>query len=370
MRRFNQIRFAGLQQALTSVLALKLNMQTCRRVRETTNRLRSFHRRMLKNVAIDSATPGSKPAGTTLASSPQSRASEKNQAIDRAFAINIWFTDRLAEANISSDRATEMSIEHPENSTSPATAVTSTGAQLEPTRLGGDPPISVDKSPLRLGAALGALGVVVQIVMDRLHPHGVDPNDSAAAFREYATSDIWTEVHIGQFTGTLFIVLGLIALGRSLARQSGFPGALGTVSTVTAVLIAAVFAVQMAVDGVALKAAIDAWIGAVNPTERAAAFQVAESVRWTEKGLGGFFQIIQGVTLLTLGLSMALGRRYPRWLGWIGVLAGIAIAAGGTVTAHTGFSAQAGLILLLGTLLLAVFLVGAFISMWRRSAAR
>jgi hypothetical protein len=261
-----------------------------------------------------------------------------------------------------------MSIEQPEKSTSPATAVTSTGDQQEPTRLGGDPPISVDRSLLRLGAALGALGVVLQIITDRLHPHRVDPNDSAAVFREYATSDIWTAVHIGQFAGTLFIVLGLIALGRSLARQSGFPGALGTVGTVTAVLVAAVFAVQMAVDGVTLKAAIDAWIRAVNPAEQAAAFQVAESVRWTEKGLGGFFQLIQGITILTLGLSIAFGHRYPRWLGWIGVLAGTAIAAGGTVTAHTGFSAQAGQILLPGTLLLAVFLVGAFITMWRRSA--
>jgi hypothetical protein len=126
----------------------------------------------------------------------------------------------------------------------------------------------------------------------------------------------------------------------------------------------------MAVDGVTLKAAIDAWIRAVNPADQAAAFQVAESVRWTEKGLGGFFQLIEGITILTLGLSVAFGHRYPRWLGWIGVPAGTAIAAGGTVTAHTGFSAQAGLILLPGTLLLAVFLVGAFITMWRRSAVR
>jgi hypothetical protein len=52
-----------------------------------------------------------------------------------------------------------MSIEQPEKSTSPATAVTSTGAQQEPTRLGDDPPISVDRSLLRLGAALGRLGL-------------------------------------------------------------------------------------------------------------------------------------------------------------------------------------------------------------------
>jgi hypothetical protein len=210
---------------------------------------------------------------------------------------------------------------------------------------------------------------VLQVVMDRLHPHQVDPNDSPAVFREYAGSQDWTWVHIGQFAGTLFIIVGLIALARSLSRQAGVAGALGVVGALTGVLVAAVFTVQMAVDGVALKAAVDTWAGAVG-ADQSAAFHVAESVRWTEKGLGGFFQMIEGVTLLSLGLSIALGHRYPRWLGWVGGLAGIAIMAGGTITAHTGFSASSGLLLAPGTVLLAVFVVGTFIVMWRRSAAR
>jgi hypothetical protein len=70
--------------------------------------------------------------------------------------------------------------------------------------------ISRDRSLLRLGAVLGLLGFVVQIVMDRLHPHRVAPNDSVNVFREYAGSDIWTAVHIGQFVGTLLIVLSLL----------------------------------------------------------------------------------------------------------------------------------------------------------------
>jgi hypothetical protein len=232
-----------------------------------------------------------------------------------------------------------------------------------------EPPVSVDKALLRLGATVGIVGVVLQVVMDRLHPHQVDPNNSAAVFREYAESHDWTWVHIGQFAGTLFIILALIALARSLSRQSGVAGALGIVGTVTGVLVTAVFAVQMAVDGVALKAAIDVWAGA-SAADQASAFQVAESVRWTEKGLGGFFQMLEGATLVTLGLSIALGRRYPKWLGWVGVVAGLATTAGGTVTAHTGFSAAAGLFLTPAVVLLAVFLVGNFIVMWRRSATR
>ncbi|GAA3510714.1 hypothetical protein [Georgenia daeguensis] len=48
-------------------------------------------------------------------------------------------------------------------------------------------------------------------------------------------------------------------------------------------LVAAVFAVQMAVDGVALKGAVDTWVNAAE-ADRQAAFVAAEAVRWTEKG--------------------------------------------------------------------------------------
>ena len=96
----------------------------------------------------------------------------------------------------------------------------------------------------------------------------------------------------------------------------------------TAVLVAAVFAVQMAVDGVALKAAINTWVDAPSPGDQSAAFQVAEAVRWTEKGLGGFFQFLNGITLLALGVSIALGARYPKWIGFVGALAGIGFVAG------------------------------------------
>jgi hypothetical protein len=227
---------------------------------------------------------------------------------------------------------------------------------------------SRDKSLLRLGAVLGLLGFVVQIVMDRLHPHRVAPNDSANVFREYARSDIWTAVHIGQFVGTLLIVLAFVALATSLYQQPGVAGALAVVGTVTAILVAAVFAVQMAVDGVALMAAIDTWVDAASPADQSAAFQVAEAVRWTEKGLGGLFQFINGATLLALGVSIALGDRYPKWIGFVGALAGVGLVAGGTVTAHTCFSATAGWFLTPATVLLAVLVLGVVILMWRRSA--
>jgi len=229
-----------------------------------------------------------------------------------------------------------------------------------------DRPPSTNPALLRIGAVAAVSGIAVEVVMQFLHPSQADPNDSVAAFEEYAHSQIWADVHIGQFAGTLLIVLGLVALSRALSRQPRLAGALAVVGGVAAILVAAVFAVQMAVDGVALKGAIDAWTHAA-PAEKAAAFQVADGIRWIEKGLSGFFHLVNGTTLLALGLSMALGRAYPRWLGWIGAAAGVGFLAGGRTVAHTGFSPQAGTVLQVALLLSLIFLIGSSVATWRRS---
>jgi hypothetical protein len=223
---------------------------------------------------------------------------------------------------------------------------------------------SAEAALLRLGAVTAVLGIALEVVMDGMHPSGADPNDSAAAFGEYARSETWTYVHIGQFLGALFVVLTLVALSRPLSRQSGLPGALAVVGAVTAVLVAAVFAVQMAVDGVALKAAVDRW-AAASSADRATAFAVADGIRWVEKALSSFFHLANGLTLLALGLSVALGNRYRRALGWVGALAGAGFLAGGVVVARTGFSAQADRVLLPSLALSVAFLLGAAWSMWR-----
>jgi hypothetical protein len=217
---------------------------------------------------------------------------------------------------------------------------------------------------LHLGAVTGVAGLVVQVVSTLLHPSGAQPNDSDAAFREYAAFGGWELVHIGQWLGVVLVVVALVVLARALAGQSGVAGAFAVPGMVVAVLVAAVFTVQMAVDGVALRAAIDTWLGTV-PDGADAAFGVAEGVRDLEKGLSAFFHLLNGSTLLLLGLAMACGRAAPRWLGGVGVLAGLGYLAGGVVTAYTGFSPTAGTVLLVPLALGVVFVLGGCAWMWR-----
>jgi hypothetical protein len=221
-----------------------------------------------------------------------------------------------------------------------------------------------DRPVLRFGAIAGGVGLALQLVMEHLHPHHEQPNNTVAAFSEYSHATGWTAVHVGQFFGALLIVFSLLALSRSLARQSGLAGALATGGAAALVVVAGVFAVQMAVDGVALKHAVDSWAAATGPA-KTSALQVAEGVRWLEKGLSTFFHFMNGTALLGLGLSFVVGRTYRSWPGWVAIVAGVAFLAGGASTGETGFSMQSATILQPALLLLVVFLVGACVSVRR-----
>jgi hypothetical protein len=224
----------------------------------------------------------------------------------------------------------------------------------------------VNRSLLTVGLVAAVVGILVEIAMGFLHPSHAQPNNSAAAFEEYSHSQDWTYVHIGQFAGTLLVVIALVAIARTMAGQPGMAGASAVVGTVTAVLIGAVFAVQMAVDGVALKGTVDTWAHAQTAADRSAAFLVADGVRWVEKALSSFFHLLNGTTLLALGLSVLFGQMARRWLGWVGVVAGIGFLVGGAITSRTGFSPDASRVLTPALLLSAVFLIGTAVSLRRR----
>ena len=221
-----------------------------------------------------------------------------------------------------------------------------------------------DATRLRLGAAAMVAGLSAQLPLGVLHPHREYANDSPAAFHEYAHSTDWLAVHLGQFLGVLLVSLGLVALGSSLARRRGLRGALGQMGAATALVSASVFAVQMAVDGVALKTAVDAWVSA-GAAEHDAAFGIAETVRSLEKGLSGIFSVLNGLTVLALGLGLGCRHGVSRWLGWVGVVAGLGLLTGGVLTAGTGFSREASALMLPTTALVTVFVLGAARAMWR-----
>ena len=209
------------------------------------------------------------------------------------------------------------------------------------------------------------VGAPLLLVATLLHPLGADPNDPVAAFAEYAADDLWVATHLGQFIAVVAIAVGLIALSHTLRQGRAAAWAmLGRAGTI--VTVAGAAAVQ-AVDGVALKVMVDRWAMS-SPPQRDLAFEAAVGVRQIEVGLASLMSITFGLTVLAYGVALAFSS-YPRWLGWMAVLGGLATVCGGVVLAYTGFSALAMGISMPASVVLLIWMVAVRTFLWRSGFA-
>jgi hypothetical protein len=220
----------------------------------------------------------------------------------------------------------------------------------------------------RIGAAALPLGVVLIAISEVFHPSREDPMDFPAVFREYARSDVWTTVHLGEYFGFLLLLGGLVALYYSVRARPGAGAGLAPFGLAAAVATAASFTVLQAVDGITLRYAVDAWVSAPAP-QKPAAFAAAEAVRWTEIGMNALSYFLAGLTLFLYGLAIALGRAYPRWTGLLAALCGVALMYNGVIeVAYEGFVAS--VVKLVGLALLALWVFVMAVLMWREGGRR
>ena len=151
------------------------------------------------------------------------------------------------------------------------------------------------RSLLRIGSIAFLAGVVIAIVSTAIHPSSEDPANHLLVFAEYASDDSWIAVHIGQFAGVIMVFAGgFVALYRLLVQsESSMDSILAWIGLALAIMTASAFAVLQAVDGIALKMAVDSWVAAP-PEEKAITFRVAEGIRFIEYGTNSIFRILQG----------------------------------------------------------------------------
>ena len=221
----------------------------------------------------------------------------------------------------------------------------------------------IDRKALRLSAALLVLGFILSLVAGLLHPDG-PANNHRAVFAEYARSANWTAVHLGQFAGMAVIIAGLLVLYFALDVRTGNSAWISRLGAVSAAVALGLYGVLQAVDGVALKQAVDAWVSAPE-TEKAARFASAETIRWLEWGTRSYQSFMFGLTLILLGSAVALTARLPKPLGYLMGLSGLAYIAQGWVLGSEGFSATNTFATLAGYVLILAWIVWLLVVAWR-----
>ncbi|HEX6283058.1 MAG TPA: hypothetical protein VFZ67_12600 [Nitrososphaera sp.] len=233
------------------------------------------------------------------------------------------------------------------------------------------------QTTLRIGALLAIIGVIIFVISWVIHPSREDPGDWSRTIQEYAESESWIDIHLAQFLGLLLVFLSIALLSESLRVQhSGtIISSLASLAFVMSIASIAVFAILQAVDGISLKAMVDAWANAP-PEEKSVAFRVAESIRWVEVGINSIARFVQAVTAFLIGGAIALTFRtdkpYPkaRLLGIVAIVAGTGLVLRGMAVAYTGFSLSNPLysetLHFLTLFLLWMVVIG--VIMWKRAA--
>jgi hypothetical protein len=115
-----------------------------------------------------------------------------------------------------------------------------------------------------------------------------------------------------QLAGITLAVTALLCLSQQLETANG--RGWSRLATEGAIASLALSASLQAVDGIALKATVDAW-AAAQAAQKEAAFYAAFAVRQVEIGLASMTSLLFGFTVSAYGIALLADHTYPKWVG-------------------------------------------------------
>jgi hypothetical protein len=194
----------------------------------------------------------------------------------------------------------------------------------------------------KIGGGAAILGSLFAGIGNILHP--VTPRDDPVGVAKViAQSEQWTLIHLIIILGTILMLGGLIAVRHAI--EDGLPEALARLGVYAGTVGVTIGMITVILDGVAAKVLADQW-AVVTESEKSIALHLVSTNETINFALAGLFNIsFAGVPFILLGLAVALSHTFPRWLGWIAVVAGIGSIGAGLIQAFTGKPTNASLIL-------------------------
>src|SRR5207249_7221834 len=148
---------------------------------------------------------------------------------------------------------------------------------------------------------------------------------------------------------------------------AGLPRWSNRFGAVAAGVTLALYAVLQAVDGVALKQAIDAWASAPD-VEKAARFASAEAIRWLEWGVRSYQNFALGLALLLFAAAVVRTAWIPRPIAYLMGLSGLAYLVQGWVVGSEGFSRTETIAIVLAFVLDLAWMIWLVVMAWRMKA--
>ena len=228
-----------------------------------------------------------------------------------------------------------------------------------------DASIMPDRTLLRIGAVLLLVGVVLPMIFGfALHPQVSDPGDTEAVLRSIVDTSGWAGVHVAILAGGFLVIGGLLALYRSITGEPG--AALARLGFAAALVGGAIYSVSITIEGSgALKVLAEAWASAA---DKAVPFSVAEAAYLVSMDIfSGGWIVFGGVVPILFGLAIALTDFYPKWLGWVAVIAGVGNAVIAIVLFSQGWTPVTNNVFTAFAVILSLWQLVMGVLMWRKA---
>ena len=132
----------------------------------------------------------------------------------------------------------------------------------------------------------------------------------------------------------------------------------------SAAVTLALYGGVLAVDGVALKQAVNAWASAPE-AEKAARFASAEAIRWLEWGMRSYENFALGLAVLLFAAAVVRTATVPRPIAYLMGLSGLTYLVQGWVAGSEGFSRTHTIAIVLAEVLNVAWMIWLVVVAWR-----
>ena len=189
-----------------------------------------------------------------------------------------------------------------------------------------------DRWVFRLGGVAAVTGALLGMVGNLIHP-ATPIDDPVGVARVIADSGAWVAMHYAIVLGIILMLGGLVAIRHSI--RGGLAGALSRFALVAAISGATVGLILVILDGVAARQLAQEWSDA--STNRDVALALVHANETINFALASLFNLVfAAATFILFGAAAIASGIYPRWLGWLAVVAGGLSFVAGTIQAFIG----------------------------------
>ena len=168
------------------------------------------------------------------------------------------------------------------------------------------------------------VGAIALIVLNALVPRADDPSVTREVLTKYGENETLSQVvFFGLAVGFWLLVAGIAGVYRSLS--SGAAAAWARIGFYGVLVGTATWTITLAL-GLAQSGAAANWIAASGTPGEATAYSVAASLYAAGQSIESLAVVVYWAAVVLLGVAISLSTLYPRWLGWIAIVLGVATA--------------------------------------------